>query len=744
MNFRRAVGVLASLATVAVGGTILAPPGPSYAGATTGPRFPLKEVDRDVIRVLRGSGGEISGIAAVGGPIEAEVEGTAEDVAAAHLRRYASKFGVSADDLEPVATVDLGNGTAVRFTQEIEGLPVLGGDLIVSTDEDGGLEAIVGETVSGGLDTTTFQDGDDPLDLMPEELRATIRAREYVAQREDLDSDELTADIGRRAVYNPTLIGAPGPNVNREVYVVTVTSLDGAVSYDVLVDRRFGSVTLAMDNRPAALRRFVCDTEGVRKPVDEQVCDGKANAYVRSEGEGASGVADVDAIYRQLGATARWYREYVGADLAKLVGDPGAPGGAALRATARICPEDAGADCPEPNAYWDWTTRQLYYGEGFTALDITAHELTHGVTNATSGLLYAYQSGAISEALSDIFAELIDLSENPGKRTSGRAWQIGEDLPAGTGYSLPLRSLADPTSTPDWQRQPDRMSSDHWDSDPGFVDSGGVHTNSGPLNKAAYLIAEGGRFNGYDVDGLGIPATFKIFWTVQHLLSSGADYQDVYHVLPLACEKNIGDEGITAASCREVRDAVRAVELGRPPAKGAPVSVAACESGAMHGVYRQGFDARPEDWTMSGGARLTRAWGFDNVRDGRDSLVLYTYDGSVARSSATSEPLTVPSGGRLWLEYQTFFGYGTPAEGPELALEYDDGSGWRDAAALGGANAGPWRKHSKGWASARFDLSSLAGQKVRFRLTVHGTTGDPTFNPYAIANVDNLRLYTCR
>src|SRR5690606_20968721 len=116
-------------------------------------------------------------------------------------------------------------------------------------------------------------------------------------------------------VYNPTLIGAPGPNVNREVYVVTVTSLDGAVSYDVLVDRRFGSVTLAMDNRPAALRRFVCDTEGVRKPVDEQVCDGKANAYVRSEGEGASGVADVDAIYRQLGATARWYREYVGADL---------------------------------------------------------------------------------------------------------------------------------------------------------------------------------------------------------------------------------------------------------------------------------------------------------------------------------------------------------------------------------------------------------------------------------------------
>jgi len=40
-------------------------------------------------------------------------------------------------------------------------------------------------------------------------------------------------------------------------------------------------------------------------------------------------------------------------------------------------------------------------------LDVVAHEFTHGVSRTTAGFVYAGQSGAISEAISDIFAELV-------------------------------------------------------------------------------------------------------------------------------------------------------------------------------------------------------------------------------------------------------------------------------------------------------------------------------------------------
>ena len=42
------------------------------------------------------------------------------------------------------------------------------------------------------------------------------------------------------------------------------------------------------------------------------------------------------------------------------------------------------------------------------------------------------------------------------------------------------------------------MTSGLWDNDPVDHDSGGVHTNSGVGNKAAWLIAHGGTFNGVD------------------------------------------------------------------------------------------------------------------------------------------------------------------------------------------------------------------------------------------------------
>ncbi len=112
-------------------------------------------------------------------------------------------------------------------------------------------------------------------------------------------------------------------------------------------------------------------------------------------------------------------------------------------------------------------------------LDVIAHELTHGVTEYTSSLVYQDQSGALNESFSDIFGVIIKnwYLVGPDSDVGSWNWEIGSGL--GNG-GLPLRDLSNPTRTGD----PDHM-------DQYLVttqDSGGVHTNSGIPNKAAYNL----------------------------------------------------------------------------------------------------------------------------------------------------------------------------------------------------------------------------------------------------------------
>jgi Zn-dependent metalloprotease len=109
-------------------------------------------------------------------------------------------------------------------------------------------------------------------------------------------------------------------------------------------------------------------------------------------------------------------------------------------------------------------------------LDVIAHELTHGVTQYTCGLVYRDQSGALNESISDIFGMIIsNYYQVSDTSTQNWKWQLGPGLASNGG---PLRNFSDPTKTND----PDHMRNY-------FVttrDNGGVHTNSNIHNKAAY------------------------------------------------------------------------------------------------------------------------------------------------------------------------------------------------------------------------------------------------------------------
>lgn len=151
------------------------------------------------------------------------------------------------------------------------------------------------------------------------------------------------------------------------------------------------------------------------------------------------------------------------------------------------------------NAFWDG--QYMTYGDGssgnlpFTALDIAGHEITHGLTEYSAGLIYQAESGALNESFSDVFAAAIErdaLGPNSGE------WLLGEDL------NFLIRNMSNPNALGD----PDTYFGNYWASLTGG-DNGGVHTNSGVQNYWFYLLSEGGtgtndNNDSYSVTAIGI------------------------------------------------------------------------------------------------------------------------------------------------------------------------------------------------------------------------------------------------
>ena len=158
----------------------------------------------------------------------------------------------------------------------------------------------------------------------------------------------------------------------------------------------------------------------------------------------------------------------------------------------------------------------MYFGNGFPpnfvldgqnwtylagSLDVAAHELTHGVTDSSSGLIYQNESGALNESFSDIMATAAEFYFQPVGSGIGQAdFLIGEDSirPPGASGLVGIRSLINPMAFGDPDHYSVRFT--------GTGDNGGVHINSGIPNHAFYLAVAGGtnRVSLLTVTGVGI------------------------------------------------------------------------------------------------------------------------------------------------------------------------------------------------------------------------------------------------
>jgi Zn-dependent metalloprotease len=217
--------------------------------------------------------------------------------------------------------------------------------------------------------------------------------------------------------------------------------------------------------------------KGDRQIYDDQNQWNVSVMLVRGEGDPAVAQANADAAYDGLGATRDFYRDILGRDSIDNAG---------LTLLGNV-----NFGVQYDNAFWDGT--EMVFGNGdeviftdFTKdVDVCGHELTHGVTQYTAGLIYTDQPGAMNEAFSDIFGSCVDQFVH--KLDAGEHnWLIGEDVMAAQLYGEAIRSMSHPGTAYDNPILGKDPQAAHMS---GYVPGGDPHVNSGIINRAFYLTA---------------------------------------------------------------------------------------------------------------------------------------------------------------------------------------------------------------------------------------------------------------
>ena len=106
-----------------------------------------------------------------------------------------------------------------------------------------------------------------------------------------------------------------------------------------------------------------------------------------------------------------------------------------------------------------------------------------------------------------MFGEFVDQTNGAGNDTAGR--QVADRR----GRARRRRRSAT-WRTPPALRRPRQDDEPELHGRPDELDNGGVHNNSGVNNKAAFLITDGGTFNGQTVTGIGITKAARIYYEV--------------------------------------------------------------------------------------------------------------------------------------------------------------------------------------------------------------------------------------
>ncbi|HET6299315.1 MAG TPA: M4 family metallopeptidase [Kribbella sp.] len=425
--------------------------------------------------------------------------------------------------------VDADGTNHVRMDRSIGGLPVLGGDVVVHQNKDGGFKgasltlnqsANVGRTPKVSVATATGKalSGGYKAEGKPS---LVIEARKGAPRLAYLVTTAGTQADGTPSRVTTTVDALTGAKLLSEQHIETVTGdgkslYSGTVPLDTttatggftLTDpARGGGATLDAQNKTDSI---LCQLLGLGCPVPVKFTDADNHWGTGTTADRAS--AAVDAHYGAA-LTFDYYKTNHGRN--------------GIFNDGKGVPSRVHYGTNYVNAFWDG--KQMTYGDGdgvvagpLVSADVAGHEMSHGVTTATANLTYSGESGGLNEATSDIFGTFVEFSANnandPGDYYIGE--EIMKDRPA-------LRFMDKPSK--------DGNSKDCWYSGIGSID---VHYSSGPANHFAYLLSEGSgartigglphdsaTCNGTTVSGIGNAKVGKIWYrALTTYMTTGTTY----------------------------------------------------------------------------------------------------------------------------------------------------------------------------------------------------------------------------
>ena len=439
-----------------------------------------------VLSALVASGtGTASGAAAPAGDRRAQAVEHAHGLLAQHGRAAAR----SASDAFRVrdVVVDPSGAEHVRFARTYEGLPVLGGDLVVHRGPQGAFRG-VSRTQRSPLE----------LDTTPATTAAQARSAARQAFEGTVDSIGGAQLVVTTRAAQPTLAWAVlvhgtdpqgGPSEVRTVL---------RASDLVVLERVQGIETAKAGTTTTPATPATGNTLYVGAvPLSTTLSGGTYS--LKDPSRGGQSTADllgatsgtgtvVTSRTASFGTGSTTSRATVAADAAYGVAQTWDYFAAAFGRRG-IANDGRGAlsrvhyGTAYNNAFWSDSCFCMTFGDGdgtrFTplvSLDVTGHEMTHGITSRTAGLVYSGESGGLNEATSDIFGTMVE--HRAARPSDAPDFTIGEEVvPAGRA---PLRDMARPSR--------DGASPDCWYAGIGTLD---VHHSSGPANHFFYLLAQG-------------------------------------------------------------------------------------------------------------------------------------------------------------------------------------------------------------------------------------------------------------
>jgi zinc metalloprotease ZmpA len=378
--------------------------------------------------------------------------------------------------------VDADGSSHVRLDRTIGGLPVLGGDVVVHQAKDGAwkgasltLDRSANVSRTPKISSTTALAKGVAGSLKAEgKPSLVIEARKGAPRLAYLVTSGGTQADGTPSRITTTVDALTGAKLVSEQHIETATGdgkslYSGTVPLDTtavsggfnLTDAvRGGGTTLDAQNKTDSI---FCQILQIGCPVAVKFLDADNHWGTGLNADRASAAADA-----HYGAATTF-------DYYKLV-----HGRNGIFNDGKGVPSRVHYGVNYVNAFWDG--KKMTYGDGdgvvagpLVSIDVAGHEMSHGVTSATSNLTYSGESGGLNEATSDIFGTAVEFYSNnaadPGDYYIGE--EIMKDRPA-------LRFMDKPSK--------DGNSKDCWYSGIGNID---VHYSSGVANHFFYLASEG-------------------------------------------------------------------------------------------------------------------------------------------------------------------------------------------------------------------------------------------------------------